>query len=233
MTHDPGRSLSNLLKVSALALALTITHATGLLAGEPAMTEGTGGPAVLGEVSMVQVGERQLVVGIDDSLPLDGLIDHLVRFTAATPLDEHLDFRGRAMFELDRDRLFLLVPESGQAFELSLRQHSAVAPALANRLVLSRMTGGTGMIVTSADFGEPLSRAEALARDEEADIQALAARIFQKDPSAGDDDGCAVSCNKSCKGDAGSCSVSCPAGQCAKCSCNEVTNVPSCGCTAQ
>lgn len=192
---------------------------------------------ILGEVRLESYGERssRIAVGVDVSIPRDGLLDHLFLYEASRPVTRSLFFQGPARVVFSPYRVRLRALEEAIGFDLTIRGFAADAEpvgATEARYDVLSLANGRYLIYKSLDFNQLLSGLVevALAETGQAELVKLqAAGVFQKDPSPDDEGACALSCSKNCRG-SGSCSATCPdEGDCAVCECDE-NNIPLCEC---
>lgn len=196
---------------------------------------------ILGEVRLESYGERpaRIAVGIDDSIPRDGLLDHLVLFETSGSSSVDLFFQGPAQVEVTPFGVRFFALEERVGYELLVggfadvpRFPSHSAGAARDRSEILSFEDGRSLVVKSHSFDRLLEAVVEVAQaemDRPDEMRLQAAGVFQKDPSPGGEDSCALSCSKSCRG-SGSCSATCPdEGDCAHCECTE-ENIPLCEC---
>lgn len=193
--------------------------------------------SILGEVRLESYGERpaRIVVGIDDSIPRDGLLDHLILFETSRASSVGLFFQGLAQVEVTPFGVRLLALEERVGYELMVEGFADVtqfAGATRDRSEIVLFEKGRSLVVKTLPFDRLLESVVEVAlaeTDRSGRVRLQAAGLLQKDPSADGEDSCGLTCSKSCRG-SGSCSATCPGeGDCAHCECTE-GNIPLCEC---
>lgn len=224
-----------------------------------AWAQGGDEKALAGVVAVESVGDRQIMIAIDtlnEGRVADGLVDHVVRFVAESPLPEPVSLRlAFANLELRDGVLRLSTPEDGGILLLSVRRS---LPARERPGRPGRDQAGTPRVpepyrfaftrgIELASYSNGLKLGiEEFAADPERSLRATILPEEVGDIPGGDTDyddtssggsggGCtsggqgATSCGVTCGSRA--CSVSCGAGYYACCKCSSLT-VPSCTCKA-
>lgn len=201
-----------------LILSLPLSATTSQRVGPPDITEPQ---AFSGRVLVEIQGDHKLVAAVDayEGMSLaDGWLDRLFVFVSEEPL-EPLSYDGVGMLRVEERHATLVLPEHEQVLIFSLAGDPPVETPDAEDGTVRRLSQGLALMTAHPGTQQTLS--EALAGEKTRQrVRPNLDRVFQKDPSNGEDGGetCKSSCSATCT-DGSSCNVSCASDQCAECDC--------------
>lgn len=208
----------------ALVLLSILALSGPLAAGSPARralpesVPAPGAELATGHLQVEAEGRRILVTldRFEAGQPADGRIDRVFSFDAGEPVEPFF-FDGLGLVRVRPDGLTVTLPGRGDVFDLVLAGAEPALPApgsVSGQLV--RHGAGRELYTYTPAPDEAMTASTALERVRRRRAVSTVDRLLEQDPGHGDDGGCASSCSMASHA-GGECSVSCPFGQCARC----------------